>query len=330
MPRPPDLEERLVESVRDIASTKPLFGRDSVAPNQFLEVTSQLPVTNLGCWERTLREELSWALSRRISLNVWAIKKPHGPWLNLFNGSGYQREKALEAISEGAPNAFLFAIMLRRLNDWVPQVRAAARKSIERIAPGTEPEIIVDALWWALPSLHSWGRWHDPEREALINLVSVGDVPELLAAKIKHSPSGPAATVLNQAARNPAIDRYLTSVARDSIQPAVRAKAYRFMLEEQACWLEDRKVVWTDKYWGKGRYEPVLGTREISVNADRLNLLREATMDKSPAVRRIAGTTIIARLEELGNEALPLATLLAADVYPSIAERGQFALDRIT
>ncbi|MEM9403819.1 MAG: hypothetical protein AAGA44_15210 [Pseudomonadota bacterium] len=330
MPRASDLEEELVTSVQSLASARSLLEGESEASSHFLAATSRLPVSNLGYWERTIRNELAWAVGRRISLNVWSRKKLSGPWLHLFNGSGYQREEALDAITDGAPSAFLFAIMLRRLNDWVPEVRETARESVKRNALRTEAEVVVDALWGTLPYLHSWGRWQEREREALVNLVCIGNVPELLAARIVQSSSGPAATVLSQAARAPAIDRFLTNIAHHSIQPAVRAKAYKIALDEQASWLEDRKWVWKDKYWGKGRYEPVLGTRILSVSADRLSLLRDAAMDKSPAVRRIAGATIIARLAELGEEALPLAKLLAADVYPSIAERGQFALDRIT
>lgn len=330
MARDSDLEEELVTSVQSLANGRSLLEGKSETSSHFLEATSQLPVSNLGYWERTIRNELAWTVGRRISLNAWSRKKLSTPWLNLFNESGNQREEALDAITEGASSAFLFAIMLRRLNDWVPEVRQAARESIKRIALRTEAEVVVDALWGTLPYLHSWGRWHEREEEALVELVCLGNISELLAARIVQSSSGPAATVLSQAARAPAIDRFLTNIAHHSIQPAVRAKAYKIVLDEQASWLEGRKWVWKDKYWGKGRYEPVLGTRMLSVNADRLSLLRDAATDKSPAVRRIAGATLIAKLAELGEEALPLAKLLAADDYPSIAERGQFALDRIT
>ena len=330
MPRHTDLEEEVIKSVRNLASARQLPGGVSEASNQFLTATSLLPLSKLEYWERVIRNELSWAVYQRNSLNLWVTKKPHGPWINLCNGDGFQREKALNAIAQGAPNAFLLSMMLRRLNDWVPQVRAAARKSIKRNAPETQGEIIVEALWGALLHLCTWGRWQDLDKDALMDLVCVGDVPGLLASRVMQSPNGPAATVLGQAARRPALDKYLIRIARESVQPAVRARAYKIVLDGQANWLEGRKWVWTDKYWCKGRYEPVLGTRTLSVNADQLQILRDASKDRSPVVRRIAGATVIARLAELGKQALPLAKLLADDSYPSIAERGQFVLDRIS
>lgn len=330
MPRNSDFLEQVVSSVRDLANAKPLIEDDPAASSRFFAATSSLPISDLGFWERTIRHELSWAVDRRSSYNLWVNKRPHGPWLNLFDGDGFRREEALDAISQGAPNAFLFAILLRRLNDWVPQVRAAARRSIDRTAHDTENTFIVEALWGTLPHLYSWGRWREPDKEALVDLVGVNGVPELLASRIIRSPSGPAASILSQAARRPAIDEYLIRIARQSIQPAVRARAYKIVLGEQANWLEGRKWVWTDKYWGKGRYEPVLGTRRVCIDMDQLQMLRDASKDRSPAVRRIAGATVIARLAELGKEALPLAKHLAADSHPSIAERGRFALDRIT
>ena len=330
MPRDTDLKEEITKLVRKSMDAGLLFGGASEAASEFLTATSLLPVSQLGYWERVIRNELLWSFYRRSSLERWVTKKLHRPWINLFNGDGFEREKALNAITQGAPNAFLFSIMLRRLNDWVPEIRAAARKSIQRNAPETEGEIIVEALWGVLPHLHSWGRWHDADKDALVDLVGVGDVPRLLASRVMRSPSGPAATILSQATRRPALDEYLTRIAKESVQPAVRARAYKIILDGQANWLEGRKWVWIDKYWCKSRFAPVLGTRTVSVDADQFQTLREASADRSPVVRRIAAATVIARLEELGKDALPLAKALAADSYPSIAERGQFALDRIT
>ncbi len=323
-------QEVVLSSVRDLVNVNSPIGDASAALTRFLTATSMVPVSNLGSWERTIRKELWGPSYWRYALDRSVTKQPHGLWINLFSGDGFQREKALNGIAQGAPSAFLFAIMLRRLNDWVPQVRVAARKSINRIVPDTKNQIIVEALWGALPYLHTWGRWHASDKETLVDLVCVGDVPGLLASRIMQSPNGPAATVLVQATRRSAIDKYLIRIANDSIQPAVRARAYKIVLDEQASWLEGRKWVWTDKYWCKGKYEPVLGTRKVSVDADQLQVLRKASKDRSPVVRRIAAASVIAKLAELGKEALPLAKHLATDSYPSIAERGRFALDRIT
>ncbi len=51
-----------------------------------------------------------------------------------------------------------------------------------------------------------------------------------------------------------------------------------------------------------------------------------AAIDRSPMVRRIAGEMLIKQLENIGDDALKLAELLASDTTVAVAERGQFAL----
>jgi hypothetical protein len=327
MPRNSDFDEEVLASIRGLVNVKPFIGDITAASNRFFAATSLLSISNLGFWERSIRNELYSADHRRGFLKLLITRKSYGPWLNLFNGDGFQREGALREISQGAPNAFLFAILLRRLNDWVPQVRLAAREAIVRSAAKTETRIIVDTLWGSLPYMHSWGRWQEIDKDTLIDLVGVERVPELLALRIMRRRDGPAATILSQIARRSDIDGYLVRIADEAVQPAARARAFKMLLNGQASWLERRQWEWTDKVWCKGKYKPVLGHRRISVDIDRLQIIRKAAKDRSPAVRRIAGSAVISQLSELGKEALPLAKLLAADPYPSIAERGEFALN---
>ncbi|UJB67656.1 hypothetical protein HRE53_13205 [Acaryochloris sp. 'Moss Beach'] len=71
-----------------------------------------MPVAKLEYWERTFRYEIELAsYSQRFSLNSRRLL----PWLDCCSGDGYQREKALRAIKEGAPNVFFCAPVLRRL-----------------------------------------------------------------------------------------------------------------------------------------------------------------------------------------------------------------------
>ena len=107
MPHETDIEELVTESVRNLASARLLLGGISEASNQFLTATSILRVSKLGYWERLIQYELLRASYRRKSLNLWVTKKPHGPWINLFNRDGFQREKALNAIAQGAPKRLL-------------------------------------------------------------------------------------------------------------------------------------------------------------------------------------------------------------------------------
>jgi hypothetical protein len=94
-------------------------------------------------------------------------------------------------------------------------------------------------------------------------------------------------------------------------------------------WFEGRKWVWTDIRWCEGRYEPVLGERAIQVDQSFLETLRKAARDSSPIVRRVAGNVLMAKLDTIGTDALPIAEMLSQDSYPSVMERGKFALIRL-
>ncbi|BDM77315.1 hypothetical protein [Acaryochloris marina] len=251
------------------------------------------------------------------------------PWLDCCSGNGYRREQALRALNEGAPNAFLCALVLRRLNDWVLQVRAAAREYIPTMAAHTQPEYLVEALWALLLSVHTWGRVQTEDLDVLMNLLSIADVPSRLVSKLIQSTTGPAARILGQVGRTPVLDPFLPILCEQAIQPAVRAKAYRSQLEGCMVWFEGRKWVWTDRRWCQGQYVPVLGERKIRVYRPFLELLAKAAQDDSPIVQRFAGDVLLAKLDDLGGDACPIATRLSTDAYPSVAERGVFAVKRI-
>lgn len=94
-------------------------------------------------------------------------------------------------------------------------------------------------------------------------------------------------------------------------------------------WIDGRKWKWTDKQYCKGRLEPILRERTVSVESPFLETLKLAVIDRSPIVRRVAGETLIRELKLIGAESIKLAELLTSDVSPSVAERGRFALDRL-
>jgi hypothetical protein len=58
--------------------------------------------------------------------------------------------------------------------------------------------------------------------------------------------------------------------------------------------------------------------------------LSAAMADSSAMVRRVAAEFLIRELASLGEHALPLAQQAAADVSPSVAERGNFALKQLS
>lgn len=315
-------KEQVLEAVRYILCNR----ASASALSEYVGITSGLPVAKLEYWEKTFRYEIALASSsQRLSLPSHRLL----PWLDCCSGDGYQREKALRALKEGAPNALLCALVLRRLNDWVPQVRAAARKHIPAMAAHTQPEYLVEALWALLLHFHTWGRLQTEDLDVLMNLLSITDVQLRLVSKLIQVTTGPAASILGQVGRISVFDQFLPTICEQAIQPAVRAKAYRSQLEGRMVWFEGRKWVWTDRRWCQGRYVPVLGERKIYVYRPFFELLAKAATDDSPVVRRVAGDVLLAKLDSMGVEAFPIAKRLSADAYPSVAERGIFALQRM-
>lgn len=315
-------------------------GKAEADLSPLVEATSQLSLGHLEAWERFLR----WKLD-----NVRHIPEPANwrfwsqppaavqvsAWLDLCSGDGHLREKALQRLAEPAPNAFFLALALRRLNDWVPQVRAAARQTLPLIAKASDPEQVVDVLFATFPHWHSWGRMEAADKQVFLALVE----PEHVAQELKHrlvsQATGPLTAIFTQACRTPALDPYLADIADQAIQPAVRARAYRLQLTGKNAWFEGKKWEWINLSQCKGWFKPLFGERALSVEFPFLATLNLAALDTSVLVRRVAGEMLIRNLDRLSAEpdthtgARLLAEKLASDRAPSVAEQGRFALKRL-
>lgn len=297
-----------------------------------LKAISQLQITRLDYWESVFRSEICWPkqswnpIDKLLSNNKRRVRLS---WVDCCSGDGYQREDALRAITTGAPNSFLFALILRRLNDWVPEVRAVARERIPLVAKQTRPEYVCEALWSLLPHLYTWGRIQREDKEILIDILGYEDIPLRLSEKIVAAHAGPAPTVLGQASRQPAFDSFLPNIAVRAVQPAVRAKAYQSQLDGCVTWIERYQWVWTDKRWCKGRYIPIIERREIQVACSFIEVLELAATDKSALVRRVAGNALLSETDGFSAGTWAIARMLASDPYPSVSERGKFALKRL-
>lgn len=160
--------------------------------SSFIAITSTLSLINFKVWENTIRLHIA------LSLENYSLKKcrlrtlPLGSlrWLDLCSGDGFKREKALKLLSGAAPNSFLFCLVTRRLNDWVPQVRTAAREALTRLIETTDPEHTVDMLWVSLPCWNSWTRMGELERKSLLEILNKPDIAEALKKRLMTSASG--------------------------------------------------------------------------------------------------------------------------------------------
>lgn len=332
MNRSSDLEEKALQAVRSLARSKGNRNEFAKAYDAFVDATAQLPIVGIDDLERKIRYEMHQSSRTKKHIRFPYIHKEKETqihWLDVLSGDGFKREKALKSINGPVPNAFLYAIILRRLNDWVNQVRETASGVALNLGAATHPSIVVDALWGVLPNIESWGRIHKSNISALFDILTLAGVTDTFVGKIIHSTSGPAARLLRQSSRLKQIDTHLETIARSAVQPSARATAYKFLLEGKVVWLEGRRWAWTDKIYCKGRFEPILCERRLSIVAPFNQLLAEAASDRSATVRKVAGDAIIANRLTLGPDAIKIVKKLAADSYPSIAGRGQFVLERL-
>lgn len=322
------LKQEVIESVKKSLTFDILYQRIRPDISKFIAVTSKLSLKSLDDWERLIRAEIFYSLQKYSPKQSDNVIQQVGSlrWMDICNADGFRRERALRTLSGGAPNGFLLALVVRKLNDWVPQVRAAACDALPLIAKASDPEFIVDVLFITLPYWDSWGRMGDIEREVLRKVILMEKVTEALKKRLLISSSGPVATIFVQAGRTTALDNFLAEIAETSVQPSLRAKAYRCQFESKFVWADGLTWQWVDKVHGIRRSLPVLKERIISTTTPFIENLRMAITDRSPMVRRIAGEMLIKELDNIGDEAFKLANILASDTSQSVAERGRYAL----
>lgn len=327
-----DKEALVLSAVREFADQLNSGGSVIADMSSLVLATDSLSLRGIEYWERLIRWEYAAAL-RPITPSFWPFrKKPKRQltWIDLSSGNGHERERTLRAIAgSSTPNSFFFVLAVRRLNDWVPQVRKAARESVPVIAENSNPEHVVEALFSILPYWSSWGRLEESDQKIFFKILAIKNVTRTLKSRLIAASNGPMATVLSQVGRTPVLDPYLSEISHTALQPAARAKAYRSQLEGRMAWFEGRKWKWTDIRYCEGHYEPIVSERALTESWPFLETLKEAAVDKSSIVRRVAGELLIRKLESLGEESMVLANLLATDPSPAVSERGKFALKKL-
>ena len=326
-----DMEIQVISAVKHFASTLNSGAKVVADMSSLIDATSQLPLANFDYWERLIRDEFPKALkdANQPKWTFWSQPLQILTWLDLISWDGYKREKALRTISGAAPNAFFFSLAIRRLNDWVPQVRAAAREALPLITQKTDSRHVVDALCIALSSWNSWGRIKEADKQVLIEIISRKDIVESFKHKLISSTAGPMSSLLTQLGRTPILDKYLGEISEKAVQPSLRAKAYRCQFEGRIVWIEGRQWKWTNIRYCEGRLKAVVSERKLEIATPFLELLRKSAIDGSAVVRRVAAEFLIRDLEKLGEKALPYAEKFASDASNPVSERGIFALKRL-
>lgn len=325
------LELKISAALKEFVETKKASSKVVSDLSSVINATSELPLVNLEYWERFIREDYDNALSTGYSnkWKFWESNVPRITLLDLCSWDGYRREKALRAIGGKVPNRFFLALVLRRLNDWVPQVRQAAQDILSKVLVNSEPSYVTDVICFTLSHWSSWKRIDNLNRKTLLDTLSNKEIANQLKLNLLNSTSGPLAAIMSEVGRVDALDNSLEEIATDAIQPSLRAKAYRSLFEGNISWLEGRKWVWTDRVYNEGRMQPVLGYRVITTKIQFLPTLRSAASDRSSLVRRVAAEILIKELDNLGSESSSLAETFSMDRSISVAERGRFALKKL-
>lgn len=293
--------------------------------------TQSIPIRRMDLWENALRAE-AWAAEPgdgKQRWKFWVRPRRFISWIDLCSHDGRKREAALRVTTGGAPSAFLLALAFRRLNDWVPEVRAAARAAIPDLALNSKPEDVADVLWSLLPIWNNWGRMQAVDRDTVAAIASFDRVSRALRARVMGATVGPASFVLSQCARIGCFGHGIHEFAQDAVQPAVRARTFRWLLMGRTDWVVGYQWKWTDHAYCKGRLEAMLESQAIPVKPSFMTTLDAAMSDPSPMVRRVAAEFLIRELHTLGDHAFALAQKAASDVSPSVSERGNFALKQL-
>ncbi|WP_201249194.1 hypothetical protein [Salinivibrio proteolyticus] len=325
------MEDKIISAVKAFARSINSGSKVVADMSELVEVTSQLPLSSFNYWERVIRSEFSSAISESIppKWKVWSKPKELVTWLDLISWDGYKREKALRTLSVAAPNAFFFSLAVRRLNDWVPQVRKAARETLPEIARSSDPEYVVEALCVALSNWNSWGRIEEGDKKVLLKIISEKEIAKSFRTKLILSASGPMPSLFSQLGRTPILDGQIEEIAKSAIQPSVRAKAYRSLFEGRVAWFEGRKWEWTDIRYCEGRLKPIVGERKLEIKTPLVDLLKSSSEDRSSIARRVSAEFLIRELGNPSIKAREFAERFASDSSHAVSERGEFALKKL-
>ncbi len=299
-----------------------------IAP--LVAITGTLELKKLAFWERSIRDETTYQIKHdRPKWERWLLPDPKNPWLGMIYADGYVRENSLRNMTTGAPNTFFLALFVRRFNDWVPQVRAAARAALPIVIQNTAPEYVIPALSMAIIRWHTWEHIETNDQALLLQTISHPDRTPQLVAYLINATAGPIPALLSQIGRSEHIDSYLNLIADNAVQPHVRAKAFRCLFEGRFFWLEYREFQRARGFYGQDTFTPIIGERKITVHVPLLDLLQRAADDPSSIVRKVAAEFVIRNIETLGNDAQDFAALFATDSSDNVAEQGRFILKKL-
>ena len=324
---PPRLQELILGISRSLAQGEPI----GCEITELRSLLAELPPKCVHFAARDLQHISGfWLQGRRDRKALIAMVERHADlaWLLMFDGDGHVREASLSALASPPQSAFECAAIAYRMNDWVPQVRQAARAYASQHIPHTAPNVIAAAAEFLLTRLASAQRWDAEVRLILEDRLFAPAVLETITTKIVTATTGRTSGLLRQMLRRPEIDAALPDIASHAKLPRVRGIAAEVLVSGRFRWTEGTKRLWIDKSMGQYRTVAALEERRVGQPPDSAEIGLRLATDKSPLVRRGVAFALSEIWRTGGAVHDEAARLLAADRYPSVRFFAEFYLQR--
>ena len=250
------------------------------------------------------------------------------PVFDLFNPSGYRRELAVRGLSS-ATSPLLLAIFIRRLNDWVPQVRDAARVSTHSLTSKCSPVVVAEALWMLIPFRSTWERLTTVDTFAFDAILNSNDVFDSLCARIQRESAGPMLQILQHITKFEKTDCKLQELATLAISPHVRRVALKSLIEGRVEWIAGWSWRWIDKVYNRKERVPVVRTRLIDAPVPYDEALQLAASDRSVIVRRLVTTILISRRGVLSSFEIGIVKKMLCDKNQILVDKAKFIIQQV-
>lgn len=219
-----------------------------------------------------LHRALGWRVLRNssvISTFLKTLPEPSGlaALAITTSSNGYAREAAVRT-ADFLSGPFSLALLVNRLNDWVPNVRQAAEARLKLLF--LDPELVADCIEY-LWQFDDFGRASAVGYEIVAVMIGSDAVATSLQASILHGADDRSVRLVRHLLRSPALDDVLVQLATHHKHPRVRAIAAKTALEQVFSWRTR-----------------TLQKRAVFASFDRNKLARALLKDRSADVQHIA------------------------------------------
>ncbi len=278
-------------------------------------------------WHRYYREPRPNSQIRNFEHNLKNEKDL--PYLLLFDGNGYNRERALLKVIGRLKSPIEVIALADLANNWVEPVRTAALSAIDRSYPETASNDLALSFSFFAENRSFWKRWDNLASEHVMSFFHASDVIAVLAKRLEEGIERRGSTTLSFALQTENFDPHLERILKTSKDSAIRALALRTLLSGEAVWRTGHAWEWTNKSLGERKRVSVLNRRKLSIQPPVRSMLIAALEDKSAQVRRIAAQRVIDRGVELSLPMADIARKLMSDLNPSIRRRGEYLARKV-